>query len=360
MSHNPLQAHRPEPIQVEGDILSFSRKSDIQETIQALVSGKQVLVEEYYSNGLDLLKELSGFLKNKHPNQSFLEQRAYRKEFRNASNRILLSIKGHQLQVKKAPEIGWLAKLYPELSEFLLPFPQVQGLNSAWQWYKNGIQIPGLRNKIHPYYGVYFPTRFEHVTLFENWLKRYQGPKKSAIDVGVGSGILSLLMIQHGFQKVFATDINTNAIIGLTEFMGNTKLSRKIELYFGHLFGKWVKPTELIVFNPPWLPSSKESNKLDEAIYYNEALFPDFFEGAHQRLLPEGHLLIIFSNLAQITGVTDTHPIEQELLMGGRFELERCLKKSVKEASQKTQRNQHWRGEEAVELWVLKKLRMDL
>ncbi|MGY6741655.1 MAG: methyltransferase [Cecembia sp.] len=354
MSQNPLQAHRPEPIHLKGDILVFTRKSDIQDTIQALVLGKQVLVEEFYSNGLDLLKELSSYLKKSLPNQSFLEQREYRTEYRNLSNSILLRVKEHELQVKKAPEIGWLAKLYPELSDFFLPFPQVQGLNSGWQWYKNGIKIPCLRNKIHPYYGVYFPTRFEHIVLFDNWLRRYQGPKKAAIDVGVGSGILSLLMVQHGFQKVFGTDINSNAIIGLTEFMGDTKLSRKIALDFGHLFGKWVKPTELIVFNPPWLPSSKESNSLGDAIYYSEQLFPEFFEGASQRLLPEGHLLVIFSNLAQITGVTDKHPIEHELLSGGRFELERCLKKSVKEASQKTQRNQYWRGDEVVELWVLK------
>lgn len=353
-ANQPLQAHRPEPIVLEGEILSYTRTTPTEEAIQALLSGKQVLVEDLYSNGLDLLRELSAHLKKTLPNHSFLEQRTYRTEFRNLSNRILLRVKEHQLDVKKAPEIGWLAKLYPELNDFFLPFPQVQGLNSAWQWYTNGIQIPGLRNKIHPYYGVYFPTRFEHVTLFDNWLKRYQGPKKSAIDVGVGSGILSLLMVQHGFQKVFGTDINANAIIGLTASMGDTKLSRKIELDFGHLFGKWVKPTELIVFNPPWLPTSKESNKLDEAIYYNERLFPEFFAAAHQRLLPEGQVLILFSNLAQITGVTEEHPIEQELLFGERFVLERCFKKSVKEASQKTQRNQHWRGEEAVELWVLK------
>ena len=84
--------------------------------------------------------------------------------------------------------------------------------------------------------------------MFDNWLKRYQGPKKSAFDVGVGSGVLSFLMIQHGFQKVFATDINPNAIVGLTEFMGETKLSRKIELDHGNLFGKWEKQTELIVY----------------------------------------------------------------------------------------------------------------
>ena len=103
--------------------------------------------------------------------------------------------------MKKGPTIGWLEKLYPASGDFLLTFPQIQGLNSAWQWYTNGIVIPVLRNKIHPYYGVYFPTRFEHLVLFDNWLKRYNGLKKTAIDIGIGSGILSLMLVKHGFQK---------------------------------------------------------------------------------------------------------------------------------------------------------------
>ena len=70
--------------------------------------------------------------------------------------------------------------------------------------------------------------------------------------------------------------------------MEGTKLSRKIEIDYGHLFGKWEKQTELIVFNPPWLPASYDLDRLDEAIYYNDKLFPDFFEEAKKRLLPEG------------------------------------------------------------------------
>ena len=177
--------------------------------------------------------------------------------------------------------------------------------------------------------------------------------KKSAIDVGVGSGVLSLQLAQHGFQKVFATDINPNAIVGLAEFMGTTKLSRKIELDLGNLFGKWDKPTELIVFNPPWLPASHDLDALDKAIYYEENLFPDFFAGAKERLLPDGKLLVFFSNLAQITNLTKEHPIEKELAEGGRFQLERCFKKSVSAASSKTKRDQHWRDSEQVKLWVL-------
>ena len=160
-------------------------------------------------------------------------------------------------------------------------------------------------------------------------------------------------MIKHGFQKVFGTDTNPNAIIGLTEFMGNTKLSRKIDLDFSHLFGKFQKQTELIVFNPPWLPKSHNSDKIDEAIYYDKNLFPDFFTEAKKRLLPEGKLVLIFSNLAQITNVTKEHPIENELSRKDRFILEKCFKKTVKSASTKTTRDQHWRESEEVELWIL-------
>ncbi len=119
------------------------------------------------------LKELQMHLKRKLPNKSYQEQREYRSEYRKLSNLILIEIVDHKLKVKKSPSIGWLEKLYPETSDFLLPFPQVQGLNSAWQWYQNGISIPVLRNKVHPYYGTYFPTRFDHLKLFDNWLKRY-------------------------------------------------------------------------------------------------------------------------------------------------------------------------------------------
>ncbi|MGM5471242.1 50S ribosomal protein L11 methyltransferase [Flavobacteriaceae bacterium LMO-SS05] len=345
---------KPEPFAVNGKQLKlFNSSSDIKLTISALEAGRPVLITALYSNGLVLLKALQVHLKRKLPNSSFQEQREFRSAYHQLSNLILIEIVDHKLTVKKSPTIGWLEKLYPETSQFFLSFPQVQGLNSSWQWYQNGISIPVLRNKIHPYYGTYFPTRFDHLILFDNWLKRYQGPKKSAIDVGVGSGVLAFQMIKHGFQKVFGTDINPNAIVGLTEFMANTKLSRKLELDLGHLFGKWKMQSELIVFNPPWLPVPLDQDGNDDAMHYNEKLFPDFFVGASKRLLPQGKLVILFSNLAHITHATKDHPIEKELAEGGRFQLETCLKKTVKAASEKTKRDQHWRSSEEVELWVL-------
>jgi hypothetical protein len=349
-----LKVNKPEPIEISKEQKSFHHESNVGSTIEDLMQGKPILISEFYNDGLSLLKELHNYLKRKLPNKSFKEQKEYRAEYFRLSNLILLEITDQKIGAKRSPSIGWIEKLYSENKDFFLTFPQVQGLNSAWQWYQNGVYLPVLRNKIHPYYGTYFPTRFEHLILFDNWLKRYKGPKKTAIDVGVGSGVLSLQMVQHGFQKVFATDTNPNAIIGLKEFMGTTKLSRKIELDFADLFGKWEKQTELIVFNPPWLPGTHDLGRMDNAIYYNETLFQDFFTAAKKRLLPDGKLVLIFSNLAQITKVTTGHPIETELAEGNRFQLEKCYKKSVGTASQKTKRDPYWRSSEEVELWVLK------
>jgi len=92
---------------------------------------------------------------------------------------------------------------------------------------------------------------------------------------------------------------------------------------------------------------------LDAAIYYTEDLFEKFFAAAKTRLLPDGKLVIVFSNLAQVTNVTKAHPIKKELSKGGRFELEICLTRKVKAASELTKRDQNWREEEEVELWIL-------
>ena len=350
-----IALHKPEPIVPGKKIEVFNRNSDIKSTVRALEAGKPVLITAFYSNGMVLLKEIQMYLKRRMPNKTFKEQREFREAYRKMSNLMFIEIVAHKLNVKKAPSIGWLAELYPETSDFILTFPQVQGLNSSWQSYQNGISIPVLRNKIHPYYGTYYPTRFDHLILFDNWLKRYKGSKKTAIDIGIGSGVLAFQMVKHGFQKVFGTDTNPNAIVGLSKFMKDTKLSRKVELSLGHLFGKWEKQTELIVFNPPWLPVSEVLENQDEAMYYDKKLFPDFFAAADKMLLPEGKIVVLFSNLAQITEVTKEHPIQKELDKGGRFKLVNCLKKNVKLSSDKTKQDQHWRSTEEVELWELEK-----
>ncbi len=347
-----LQINRPEPISNVA-VFPYHRKVDVEVAIQALLDGEYVLIADYYSSGLSLLRELKRQIEAQNKSTSFQGQRNTRLIYKEFSNRILLDIADNKLTVKKAPEIGWLKILYPDISDFALPFPKIQGLNSAWQWYKKGVFIPVLKKKIFPYYGNYFPTRFEHLELFEDWLKGYKGAKESAIDIGIGSGILSFQMLDHWFEKVIGTDSNPNAIVGLREAIKGSEQSNNLHLIHGDLFAGHTTPTELIVFNPPWLPAKHDTEGMDKAIYYDADLFPNFFEAAKKMLKPEGKLVLLFSNLAQITKVSKSHPIEEELAKGGRFKKELLVKKSVKSASKKTKRNQNWRLSEQVELWVL-------
>ncbi len=348
-----LQVNRPEPVLSEKEIFLYKRSQSSDKAIEILLKGEFVLIKDLYSNGLFLLNELKKYLKQKYSDNSFQEQRDFRSIYYETSNRILLEIANNELIVKKAPKIGWLKVLYSDIKDFMLPFPKIQGLNSSWQWYNKGIFIPVLGKNIFPYFGSYFPTRFEHLELFEEWLKKYSGEKNIVFDIGIGSGILSFQMLKHGFKKIIGTDTNPNSIIGLLKAIKKNKDYSNLQLSYGNLFANSNIIADLIVFNPPWLPTKKNIDGLDKAIYYNNNLFADFFKEAKQRLKINGKIVLLFSNLAQITDACKTNPIEEEIRKGGRFKKELYLKKPVKPASNKTKRNQNWRSSENIELWVL-------
>lgn len=344
---NDLTLNRPEPITEAISVLEYSKNIDPKYAVEALLERTYVLVADQYSSGTTVLETLKKQLSKKTDQNSFSSQRNYRENFRNASQFLVVEIVDHRLHLRKAPEIGWLKRLYPEVQEFLLPFTDVQGLNSAWQWYEKGIRIPGLKETVHPFYGTYFPTRFEHIELFVNYLKKYQGSKESAFDIGIGSGILSKLLQQFDFKEINASDINPNALIGI---LGE---QTTINLYFGDLFAGSGKKSDLIVFNPPWIPLPKEISGIDLAIYYDKELFPHFFEEAKKHLSPGGQLVLLFSNLAGLMNPQFIHPIEWELKKQKRFSLVQKTTKKVAAASSKTTRKAVWRDQEFVECWVL-------
>lgn len=348
-----LIANRPKVIQGEIEVLPFRQHEDLEEAIEVLLSGQYVLILDFYSTGLYLLNELKSYLRWEQK-QKFQEERSKRRNYREISHRIILEVAHQRLRVKKAPKIGWLDILYPEQDEFALSFPEIQGLNSSWQWYERGIQIPTLSHKIHPWYGSYFPTRFEHIELFDEYLKTNTLNKENAFDVGVGSGVLSFQLQKHRFKNIQASDQNLNAIIGMGEELERLKIEN-IELFCGDLFVDSNVLQDLIVFNPPWLPAIGNIENLDTAIYYKQELFSKFFEQAFDRLKPDGRLVLLFSNLVKLTHPNEIHPIEQELETGGRFIKEILLKKPVVQASKKTKRNLKRREDEFVELWVLKR-----
>ncbi len=237
-----------------------------------------------------------------------------------------------------------------------MPFPQVQGLNSAWQWHQKGIDIPVLQRRLHPFYGTYFPTRFGHLQLLQSWLRSYAGPRQLAWDVGTGCGVLALLLVQEGFARVVATDNNPNAVESVRRELARQPAGGKIDLAEADLLGleTGVAATdvELILFNPPWIVGVPEG-PIDQAVYYEPGLFERFFQQAHERLASDGRVVLLFSNLQETADPSIAHPVEAELAAGGRFVLSQKLCQQVQPSAPAPKRRKRQPATESVELWEL-------
>lgn len=352
-----LTPEKPEPILLKHKPKTVVKNSDMEQASDWLLDGKYVLVEDEYSTGLALLSELKKRVFGKQLKGNFKKYRDQRSAYYFTSNNLLSVVRGGEIGLAKAPEIGWLEKFYPESDEFYLSFPQIQGLNSSWQWYINGIQYPVFKEKLHPYYGIYFPTRFDHLLLFESWMKQQKEDIDTAIDIGTGCGILSFQMINHGVKKVIATDINPNAIISVRQDIDRIEKVELAQLITIHsdLFQQVDIQADLIVFNPPWLPARKEVEGMDDAIYYKPGLFERFFSEAYDHLKKDARVVILFSNLALVEGIESEHPVISELALNNRFKKVNLIKRKSAKKSKKTKRRDN-RKNEYVELWELRRV----
>jgi tRNA1(Val) A37 N6-methylase TrmN6 len=366
LASGDLALHRPQPMLPKPELPVVTAAADPIAVAGHLIEGGRVVIRDAYPTGLKILSQLrerifgSGkgdISSDKVGSDDFLAYRNRRAAYREASNRLLVPVSGNRIALKKAPAIGWLDELYPDVADFLLPFPQVQGLNSSWQWFLKGVRFPLLRHEIYPWYGTYFPTRFDHLLLFDRWLKRFSGSKKSAMDVGTGCGVLAFMMLERGFEYVLATDINPNAVMTVRENARHRGVESRIDAKVADLFEGCGRKSDLIVCNPPWLPGEPELPEagpglMDKAICYEPDFFERFFSAAVKHLEEDGRLVILFSNLGLAEGLQVRHPVEEELASNRRFVKVQMLRQKAKPPSTRTRRRDH-RKEEYVELWEL-------
>ena len=354
----PANLYCPQSIPVSSSIPRIDCKNDWNHSARSLVNGEQLLVDDLYSTGLHTLAALRRRLETDHPDaeQGHDKAREFRSRYQQASQNLLAPITSYRLDLDKAPEIGWFEELYADVPDFLLPFPQIQGLNSAWQWWQKGIEIPVLKRRLFPFYGTYFPTRFDHLELFDSWLRQYDGQRRLAWDIGTGCGVMALQLIQAGFDRVLATDANANAVESVRRELARQPAAG-LDVRLADLFEvEAPESPDLVVFNPPWLEGTARS-PIDTAIYHDGTLFERFFEQAYDRLAGSsatpGRLVVLFSNLPQTVDPTAVHPIQHELDTRDRFVLFSRDSRPVRAGSSKTRRRKRDPTKELVQLWEL-------
>lgn len=336
----PILGHRASPV---------DREVPPDRAAARLLDGDPLIVSDYYSTGAEILAQLEVLMRPPPQDAGHGPRRAYQRAFREAAMRLLVSIVDHRPALTGAQRIGFIEELYPDLSAFSLPFPQLQELHGAWELYIDGVHLPVLGHRVHPMYGTYAPTRLTHLELFGTWLSAYQGPRERAIDVGTGCGVLALMLCKGGFERVLATDINPNAVESVERELRRLPSKPPIETLHGDLLSDIRGPVDLIVFNPPWT-RGEPSGLIDGALYYEDGLFERFFEQASQRLTPAGRIVLVFSNLISLVQPDVPHPITTELERG-RLRLVSKQQRKVKATPTRDGRRRKTR--EKVEVWEL-------
>ncbi len=169
---------------------------------------------------------------------------------------------------------------------------------SAYEWQKKGVPIPCLAGRIYPRYGVFSPVRGEYLELVASAPLKPQW--QTAIEIGVGTGVLSALLAKRGLQVV-ATDISSRALACAAENLEKLGLTAQVRLVVADMFPQ--ETADLLVCNPPWVPA-QPSSPIEYAVYDpDSSMLKAFLNGVLEHLAPEGEAWLILSDLAEHLGL---------------------------------------------------------
>lgn len=210
----------------------------------------------------------------------------------------------HSVPLRRAPDVRpACVDAYGVGTEpYVASLRELQGLIGAYEWRKNGIQIPALHARIHPHYGVFTPIRSEYVGLVASAiLPNLTMTPSIAFDIGTGTGVLAAVLAGRGIQRIIATDQDLRALNCAHENLTRLGLADQVDLKQINLFPEGR--ASLIVCNPPWIPA-RPSSPLEHAIFDPESrMLKGFLNGLAAHLAPEGEGWLILSDIAEHLGL---------------------------------------------------------
>jgi len=211
---------------------------------------------------------------------------------------------GHNIPLRRAPDVRQpCSDVYDRCSEpYITSLRELQGLIGAFQWRKNGVEIPALNLRIHPHYGVFAPIRNEYVGLLTDApLPELDVNQAVVFDIGTGTGVLATVLARRGFKHIVATDQDLRALDCARENLTRLGYAAQVNVVQADLFPEGR--AALIVCNPPWLPA-RPNSPLEHAVFDpSSRMLLGFLNGLCVHLEAGGEGWLILSDLAEHLGL---------------------------------------------------------
>ena len=246
------------------------------------------------------------------PALAFHQQRQVQARRAHILGSILIPLNGdYRIPLRRAPDVqaactqAWGPA---DGTARVIALRELQGIVSAYEWRKNGVQIPALQtlggyDRIHPHYGVFSPVRGEYVDLVAQAPLPATATQKAAVawDIGTGTGVLAAVLARRGVPQVIATDHAARALACAQDNVQRLGVAAQVQLCNVDLFPPGH--ADLIVCNPPWLPV-RATTSLEQAVYDPDSrMLRGFLAGLAAHLRPGGEGWLILSDLAEHLGL---------------------------------------------------------
>lgn len=261
----------------------------------------------------------------------------------------------NQIELRRAPDIQAACEhAYGKAtSNRLASLRELLGVIGAYEWHKKGLQFDCLPHPIYPAYSVFAPTRHEYLDLInqtplsEGW--------QTAMDIGVGTGVISAILANRGVPNIIATDYTAQAVNCAQRNLAPYEDKTNFSFIQTNLFPTDNNKADLIICNPPWLPARPSSN-LEAAIYDDKSqMLKSFLEQAKDHLKPGGEVWLILSDLAEHLGLRTREDLLSWISTGGLKVIETVETKAThNKALDKADPLHIARKAETTNLWRLK------
>ena len=306
--HSENNAPTPKRVQIADDTI----KAD--DAYKLCCEGTALLWRGDFQNAKHLLQALSRRIdrpgkKPKKAASTMLEAFHLHRQAQSQKARILgmlvieLNV-GYSISLRRAPEVKAACEhAYGKSTQaIVVSLREILGLIGAYEWHKNGVEIPAINNKIHPSYGVFSPIRGEYLALVDT--TPLPVPCNLAFDIGTGTGVLAAILANRGITKTVATDNSHRALDCALSNINQLGLKNNVALVEADLYPKIdYGNADLIVCNPPWLPAHP-SSALESAIYDEKSkMLKGFLNGLNARLSKTGEGWLILSDFAEHLGL---------------------------------------------------------